>query len=87
MKLKNLICVALSLVMLTGIFSINTFAVTGGDFEYSLIDGSAEITAYKGSSDSVTIPEAFGGYTVTSIGEQAFRRSVLKSVEIGRAHV
>ncbi len=82
MKLKNLICVALSLVMLTGIFSINTFAVTGGDFEYSLIDGSAEITAYKGSSDSVTIPEAFGGYTVTSIGEQAFRRSALKSVVI-----
>ncbi len=82
MKLKNLISVTLSLVMLIGIFSINTFAAVSGDFEYKLSDGSAEIISYNGGSTSVTIPETVGGYTVTSIGEQAFRRSAVQSVVI-----
>ena len=36
-------------------------------------DGTAEITKYIGSAESLEIPAELDGYTVTSIGKEAFK--------------
>ena len=44
-----------------------------GDFEYVLLDdGTAEITAYTGSSAKLDIPAQLDGHAVSSIGSAAF---------------
>lgn len=45
---------------------------TAEDFEYEIIDGSAVITRYTGSAESVEVPETIGDVTVTKIGFYAF---------------
>ena len=47
---------------------------TSGDFEYRiLVDGTAEIRDYTGSTEVLDIPSTnLDGYTVTSIGDFAF---------------
>lgn len=48
-----------------------TFA--SGDFEYALLDdGTAEITRYGGSAETLEVPEALDGHAVTAIGDSAF---------------
>lgn len=42
------------------------------DFVYDEYEGGIRITGYKGTSDSVNIPEEINGKTVTAIGEYAF---------------
>lgn len=42
------------------------------DYEYTVENGEACITAYLGSDTEVVIPAELGGYPVTSIGEYAF---------------
>lgn len=47
--------------------------VKSDEFEYSiLLDGSIEVTGYKGNAVSFEIPDSMGGLTVTSVGEYAF---------------
>ena len=73
--LKRFMSVFLAGTMLTGIFGgMNiSFAASNGDFEYSVLsDGTAEITDYTGSASVLTIPGKIDGYTVTSIGVEAF---------------
>ncbi|MBP1542456.1 MAG: leucine-rich repeat domain-containing protein, partial [Oscillospiraceae bacterium] len=49
-------------------------AVTSGDYSYNLLrDGTIEITDYTGSAPELVIPSEMDGYTVTSIGDDAFR--------------
>ena len=65
----------LSAVPLTG---LTAFAaeVTSGDFQYEVLSETGktcEITDYTGSATDLTIPSELGGYTVTSIGYEAFR--------------
>ena len=46
-----------------------------GDYSYTILaDGSAEITAYRGSEAQLVIPETLGDVPVTSIGNGAFSR-------------
>ncbi|MBQ9947209.1 MAG: fibronectin type III domain-containing protein [Oscillospiraceae bacterium] len=48
-------------------------ASTSEDYEYSLLDdGTIEITDYTGSATELDIPAKIDGYSVTSIGEEAF---------------
>ena len=46
-----------------------------GDFSYELINSGAEaeVTGYKGSGTSITIPDTMGGKPVTGIGNNAFQ--------------
>lgn len=55
-----------------------------GDYEYQVLDdGTAEIITYNGSAETLTIPSKLDGYTVTSIGDSAFKeRTSLTSVSI-----
>ncbi len=48
-------------------------SVKSGDFGYKVLtDGTAEITGYTGSDETLAIPSSIDGYEVTSIGERAF---------------
>ena len=65
----------LSAVPLTG---LTAFAaeITSGDFQYEVLsetDKTCEITDYTGSATTLDIPSELDGYTVTSIGYEAFR--------------
>ena len=64
----------LSAVPLTG---LTAFAaeITSGDFQYEVLsetDKTCEITDYTGSATTLNIPSELDGYTVTSIGDDAF---------------
>jgi len=44
-----------------------------GDYQYILLeDGTAEITDYTGTAETLTVPDTLDGYRVTSIGDDAF---------------
>lgn len=43
------------------------------EWEYSVSDGNATVTKYKGSVNDVIIPDTLDGYPVTVIGDAAFR--------------
>ena len=54
---------------------LTAFAAESGDFEYAVLseeDKTCEITKYTGSATALDIPSKIDGYTVTSIGEDAF---------------
>lgn len=86
-KLKKLNSVFLTMITIFGIIAtvpFNASAATSGDFEYNLLkDGTAEISAYNGSAAELTIPSELDGYTVTSIGKNAFKdKTSIKSLTI-----
>lgn len=63
-------CITLSSIFIIG---INSFALTSGDFEYSVLsDGTAEITKYTGTAEELTIPSDLDGYIVTRIADDTF---------------
>ena len=82
-NLRRLFCLALTLTLAVSLLATTVLADTSDDFEYSISDGKATVTAYIGSSASVTIPSSLGGCPVTWIGSGAFEdRSGLTSVTI-----
>ncbi|MDR0920651.1 MAG: leucine-rich repeat domain-containing protein [Oscillospiraceae bacterium] len=46
-----------------------------GVFTYIVADSKATITDWAGEVSDITIPETLGGYTVTAIGEEAFKNN------------
>ena len=74
--MKKTISLILSLIMMLTMFAgvdFSAMATISEDFEYQLLDdGTAEIVDYTGSATELTIPSTIDGYTVTSIGYQAF---------------
>ena len=72
------LCLVLMLVPTT------TFAITSGNYEYTVADGNATITKFNSTTtDAVTIPSTIDDYPVTAIGEKAFQNCInLKSVTI-----
>ena len=66
----------LSAVPLTGLTAAAA-EMTSGDFQYGVLsetdtDKTCEITGYTGSATEIVIPSELDGYTVTSIGDEAF---------------
>ena len=49
----------------------STYSYNG--YEYSVSSGKATITKYTGSASNLTIPSTLGGYSVTKIGNSAFK--------------
>ena len=74
--ITKFLSLALALLMLVSVFAtvpITAGAKTSGEYKYSILDdGTAEITKYSGNAAEVTIPSEIDGYSVTSIGEEAF---------------
>ena len=89
--MKKFMSLLLALVMVVSIFTVvpieaNAEEYTCGDYNYILLpDGTAEITRYlkKYSTDKdISIPSTLDGYTVTKIGESAFKGASIQSVVI-----
>ena len=55
-----------------------------GDFTYSVLsDNTAQITGYSGTAANLIVPDKLDGYTVTRIGDSAFRgNSALTAVKL-----
>ena len=68
-KISGIICIMLFVVAL---MQTTAFALTEGDYEYTVSDGKATITAYGGAGGNVVIPSTLGGYPVIAIGDDAF---------------
>ena len=65
------------LIILSVIFlALPTFSLTNGDFEYSVDNDTqtATITKYLGENPVVNIPEDMDGFSVTTIGQYAFKK-------------
>lgn len=55
---------------------LSAFAATRGDFTYKVLsetDKTCEIIGYYGTATELDIPSQLNGYTVTSIGHDAFK--------------
>ncbi|MBR1731592.1 MAG: leucine-rich repeat domain-containing protein [Ruminococcus sp.] len=86
-KVKKILSSVLAVLMLCSVFAVVPIIVgahTSGDYNYDIFeDGTAEITSYNGSATELDIPSELDGYTVTSIGFDAFYGcSSLKSITI-----
>ena len=62
------------LAALSGMFLwvANAWALTSGDYTYTVSGSAATITAYAGTGGAVTVPGTLGGVAVTTIGSNAF---------------
>ncbi len=65
--------VVLSMLSALVLVPLPASAATYGDFTYEVTDGKATITGYTGTETNVTVPGELDGYTVTAIGNSAFR--------------
>ena len=75
---KSTVSVFLSLLIVllsVSSYTLNAFADThiSGDYEYTVEAGKATVIKYNGSAAKLKIPASIDGYTVTGIGEDAFR--------------
>ncbi|MDD6646162.1 MAG: leucine-rich repeat protein [Oscillospiraceae bacterium] len=83
--MKRLLSLAIAVCIIIGITTVApiyvgavetqkvTTGTISGDYKYELLDdGTAKITKYYGSDIDITIPSQIAGYTVTTIGDDAF---------------
>ena len=73
--MKKALSILLSLLVVLAalpLTAVESFALTDGEWEYTVENNEATITRYTGTELSIIIPETLGGYTVTAIGEAAF---------------
>ncbi|MBE6740995.1 MAG: leucine-rich repeat domain-containing protein [Ruminococcaceae bacterium] len=78
-KMKKVAALILTFIMLVSAVSggiITAWALTSGDFEYTVSENKATITAYNGSAEVLSIPSTLGGYSVAEIGEGAFQNNI-----------
>ena len=73
--MKKFISIFVSIVLILCMFSasFSSFALSGGDFTYEIVDGKAVITQYQGSDTEVTIPATINGTSVVKINDYAFK--------------
>ncbi len=72
-RLISLIIVSIIIASTFFVVPISAGAIISGDFEYELLsDTTIEITGYTGLDADLSIPSDLDGYTVTSIGREAF---------------
>ena len=63
--------------------AVNSFALTDGDWEYTVNNNEATVTGYTGIFSDIVIPSTLGGYPVTEIGNSAFNgNTTLRSIVI-----
>ncbi len=78
MKIKKVLAVVLSVVMIIGVlpyfdFDVDAVVLSSGYYYYSTYDSKTTITGCDESiSGSINIPSSLGGYPVTTIGSSAF---------------
>ena len=82
-KTTGIILSALMLFSGLSLMTTAASALENGDFEYTVKDGKAEITGYRGEDVSeLVIPDEIDGFKVTSIGRFFVRLSNIEKVTI-----
>lgn len=74
--MKKWLACLLALVLMVAMTSVAMAAATrtSGDFEYTVKgNGTATIVGYTGADGDLIIPNMVDGYTITTIGEEAFK--------------
>ena len=72
-RIVSLILSFAMLLTLTAGLDFSAFADTNADYEYTVLeDGTAKITKYSGSEEDLIIPSKLDGYTVSTVGKNAF---------------
>lgn len=84
--MKQTIGKALRIGLLTGLLAVvlcgSAFALTEGDWEYTLSNNFATVTKYTGSASTVTVPEKLGGAPVTKLSNTFRFNTVAERVTI-----
>ncbi len=84
--MKKILKISVLVLISVLILSVNSFAAENliyNDFEYSVSEnGTVKIEAYKGTDETVVIPDEIDGKSVTVIGEKSFEGSAITSVVI-----
>lgn len=76
-KLISLIMAVAILFTMAAGMEFSAMAQICGDYEYIVLeDGTAEITKYNGNVSDLTVPQELDGYSVSSIGEEAFKNNL-----------
>ena len=90
--MKRIVSLAITMSLLvtmvsTGLFSISANAATSGNYTYTIANGEATITKVNTSiAGAVSIPSYLGGYSVTTIGTNAFAGCKdITSISIGNS--
>jgi uncharacterized repeat protein (TIGR02543 family) len=65
-------CFLFGFLLVINITQHRVYAQSYGDYEYTVTDGEATITKYTGPGGDITIPPTMDGFTVTTIGPNAF---------------
>ncbi|MBR1763248.1 MAG: leucine-rich repeat protein [Eubacterium sp.] len=91
-NVKKAVAVVLSVLLILASFPISAFALTSGDFEYSLTpEGGALITGYTGESVDVAIPETVitnnNQYEVQSVNMDIFDSVNVERISIPKTVV
>ncbi len=78
--MKNTIALLFFLLFCTSQFIAQEY--TNSEFTYVIHEQEVMITQYNDNNKNVIIPSALNGYPVTAIGEKAFAKSDIISIEI-----
>ena len=74
MKARRILCTLLVLFVCVAAMATKANAANvSGDWEYTLSEGNAVITAYRGSGTKVTVPSEIDGLSVVGIGNGVFQ--------------
>ena len=81
---RKILSVILCMLLAVSMLPVQVFAATSSDYDYQVLDdGTAEITDYTGPGGDIVIPDTIDGYTVTTIGNEAFSWcTALTSIDI-----
>ena len=76
MKAKRIFCTLLVLFVCVAAMATKADAAyVSGDWEYTLSEGNAVISAYNGSATNVTIPDEIDGLSVVGVGNKVFQNN------------
>ncbi len=70
--MKKIVSILVTIAIVFSMVISNVSAESSGNYVYSVSDGKATITSYKGTDTTLVIPSTLGGYPVAGIGPFAF---------------
>lgn len=80
--MKKILSILLAVALCTVIMPFGAMAFTEGDWEYSVDQGKATLTAYLGSDSEVTTPSELDGCPVTALSGTFYQNQTITKVVV-----
>ncbi len=80
--MKKILSILLVVALCTVIMPFGAMAFTEGDWEYSVDNGQATLTAYLGSDSEVTTPSEIDGCPVTALSRTFYQNNTITKVVV-----